>query len=54
MEPLPTFNKAYASIVCEERQLQFAQGMEARPFMEGSPFKASASALRYKPGGGST
>jgi len=41
----PTKNKGYASIVLEERQLQFTQGMDARPFVEGSAFKVSAAIL---------
>lgn len=40
-EPLPNLNKAYAAIVREERQLQFAQFAEQRPVMEGAAFKAT-------------
>ena len=48
MEPLPTLNKAYAGISCEERQQQFSQDVEARPLMEASAFKVNATNLSLK------
>ena len=49
MEPLPTPKKVYANVICEERQQQFAQGLEARPFMEATTLKATLSNLPSKP-----
>ena len=40
-DPLPSLNKAYAAIVCEERQLQFTQFTEPRSVLEGVAFKAT-------------
>ena len=53
MGPLPSLNKAYAAIVCEERQQKFSQGVEEKSFMEATTFKATVlnQAPKLKQGG---
>jgi len=40
---LPSLNKAYATIVREEKQQQFTQSVEPRQAMDGAAFKASVT-----------
>lgn len=43
MEPLPSLNKAYAAILREERQQSLTRGVESKPIIEASAFRAAGS-----------